>query len=288
MTETPHPRSRYLRLGGHELHVTEWGWPDAPPLVLWHGLARTGRDFDELAQGLARRWHVLCPDTIGRGRSSWSRAPDSDYCLDAYADLALAMLDAYGIGRAAWLGTSLGGIIGLRIASGSSAERLSALIVNDIGPELPLPAIDRILTYAGTLPEFAGMAEAEEWLRQVYAPFGPAEDPFWQRMAECSVRRRDDGALTLHYDPAIIRQFETHPEDFTTWDRYETITTPCHLIWGRKSDLLTEEIVSRMRASGPKPELTVYDSCGHAPSLVSAAAIADVAETLDQLTGRNG
>ncbi|MFC2969662.1 alpha/beta fold hydrolase [Acidimangrovimonas pyrenivorans] len=284
MTETPH--SRYLRLGAHEMHVTEWGHPEQPPLVLWHGLARTGRDFDELARGLSHRWHVLCPDTIGRGMSSWSRDPDTDYTIATYAAHALAMLDAYGIGRCAWLGTSMGGLIGMDIASGPAAERLSALIVNDIGPELPQAAVDRIVAYAGTLPDFAGMAEAEAWLRQVYAPFGPAEDSFWQRMAECSVRRRDNGVLTLHYDPAIVRQFEVHPEDFSTWERYETIATPTQLIWGRQSDLLTEEIISRMQASGPRPKVTVYDSCGHAPSLVSAAAIADVSETLDRLSGR--
>lgn len=278
------PRSRFVPVGGHEIHLMDWGEKDAPPLILWHGLARTGRDFDELAAGLSDRWRVICPDTIGRGVSSWARDPAAEYCLDNYAALALGLMDVLGIGRAAWLGTSMGGIIGMRIASGPARDRLSALIVNDIGPELPQPAIDRILAYAGNLPTFATVAEAEGWLRTAYTPFGPASDAFWQRMAETSVRRRGDGSLTLHYDPAMVRWFDLHPGDFTTWDRYATITTPMHLVWGRKSDLLTAPIVERMQAEGPKPGVTGYDDCGHAPTLSGEAAIAHVGALLAELT----
>jgi pimeloyl-ACP methyl ester carboxylesterase len=228
---------------------------------------------------------VICPDTIGRGLSSWARDPDADYCLDAYAQQALALLDALKVEQAAWLGTSMGGIIGMRIASGPHAARLKALIVNDIGPELPQSAIDRILAYTGAPPVFASVAEAEALLRQVYLPFGPAEDDFWQRMAETSVRRRDDGSLTLHYDPRIVRQFEVHPEDFFTWDRYETISTPMHLFRGAKSDLLTDEIATRMKCCGPKPGITLFEDCGHAPSLSNPKAIATVKLILFQMAG---
>lgn len=278
------PGSRFLRFGPHEMHVTTWGDAARPALVLWHGLARTGRDFDELARGLAGDWFVLCPDTIGRGMSSWAADPAADYSLATYSAHALGMLDAFGIERCAWLGTSMGGVIGMHIAAGPQAGRLRALIVNDIGPELPQPAVDRILAYAGNLPEFEDMAQAETFLRRVYAPFGPAEDSFWQRMAECSVRRRDDGALTLHYDPAIVRQFTDNADDFRSWDRYATIATPMHLIWGRQSDLLTAPIIARMQAEGPQPGLSVFDDCGHAPSLVSDAAIAEVRGVLARLT----
>lgn len=279
------PRSRFIAIPEHEIHITEWGAPDAPALVLWHGLARTGRDFDELAAGLSEHWRVICPDTIGRGFSSWARDPDADYCLDAYAGQALALLDALGIGQTAWLGTSMGGIIGMRIASGPQAARLKSLIVNDIGPELPQPAIDRILAYTGTPPVFATVAEAEARLRQIYLPFGPAEDDFWQRMAETSVRRRGDGSLTLHYDPRIVRQFEVHPEDFFTWDRYETIATPMHLFRGAQSDLLTQDIAAKMQTCGPKPDITLFDDCGHAPSLSQPRAIATVKQVLCDLAG---
>lgn len=267
------PKSWFLDLGPHEMHVTEWGRADAPVLVLWHGLARTGRDFDELAAALADSYRVLCPDTIGRGLSSWSADPGADYCLDRYAAHALALLDAAGAGRALWLGTSMGGLIGMRIAAGPAAGRLSGLVINDIGPELPPPAVERIVTYASSLPRFARVTEAEAWLRRVYAPFGPAEAPFWQRMAETSLRRMDDGALTLHYDPAILAQFSL-PGEFDNWQGWERITMPCHLIWGRQSDLLLAPIVERMRTTGPRPGLTVYEDCGHAPSLSGPEAIA--------------
>lgn len=282
------PRSRFVAIPGHEIHVMDWGPAEAPPLILSHGLARTGRDFDELAAGLAGRWRVICPDTIGRGLSSWAADAARDYAMDAYAAQALALLDALGLGRVAWLGTSMGGLIGMRIAAGAQADRLSALIVNDIGPEVPQPAIDRIVTYVGALPDFATVAEAGAWLREVYIPFGPAAEPYWQRMAETSVRRRGDGKLTLHYDPQIVDQFVLRPEDFRRWDYYERITTPFHLFRGAQSDLLTEEIAARMQGSGPRPGLTVVPGCGHAPSLVGAEAIAQVGAVLDRLSGRAG
>ena len=281
------PRSRYASIPGHEIHLMEWGNPDAPALVLWHGLARTGRDFDELAAGLADRWRVICPDTIGRGLSTWADDPKTEYCSDAYATQALALLDALQIERTAWLGTSMGGLIGMRIASGPDAARLTALIVNDIGPELPKAAEERIVTYAACPPIFERMTEAEAWLRRAYAPFGPAPESFWRRMAECSIRRKGDGSLTVHYDPAIVDQFRLHPEDFHSWDRYARITTPMHLIRGARSDLLTEEIAARMLSTGPKPGLRLFPDCGHAPSLVSGSAIAEVARVLEALTARS-
>lgn len=265
MTATP--RFAYLPVLGHEIHLTEWGRRDAPPLVMWHGLARTGRDFDELAAALSERYFVICPDTIGRGLSSWSSAPESEYALSHYARIALALLDHYGFDRVGWIGTSMGGLIGLRLASGAAAARLRFLVINDIGPEVPQPAIDRILAYAGRLPSFADLQGAERWLREIYAPFGPAPEAFWQRMTRHSLRRRGDGQLTVHYDPRITLQFSATAHELDSWDRYDRITTPTHVIAGAKSDILPAPILAEMAARGPRPEVTLYDDCGHAPSL---------------------
>lgn len=261
------PRFRFVPVMDHEVHVTEWGDPANPALIMAHGLARTGRDFDELAAALSDQFHVLCPDMIGRGLSSWSNNPEAEYSVEYYAGIATDLMDHYQIARATWLGTSLGGMIGMRIASGHDADRINALIINDISPELPEPAVTRILSYVGTLPDFGSFTEGEAWLRDTYAPFGPAGDIFWQRMVRSSLRRRSDGRLTLHYDPRITVQFTASAHELSTWDRWERITVPTHVLRGELSDLLLPGATARMAASGPRPEVTEVADCGHAPSL---------------------
>lgn len=261
------PRFSFVPVNGHELHVTEWGAPYNQPLILWHGLARTGRDFDELASGLSDRYFVLCPDTIGRGLSSWSDRPDADYCIEAYCDLASALLDHYAIEQTDWLGTSMGGLIGMRIASGPMSHRIKRLIINDIGPEIPQDAIDRILSYAGSSPAFTTLTEAEHWLRTSYRPFGPASDAFWNRMTRSSVRRLETGQLTVHYDPKITLQFTRSADELSTWDRFERIDIPMHVIRGAKSDILLASITERMMSLRPGLAVSVFEECGHAPTL---------------------
>ena len=275
-------QSHYVEVSGHEVHVTCWGDRSKPATVLWHGLARTGRDFDELARALSATRFVLCPDTIGRGLSSWSADPEAHYRPSYYARLALALLDRMGIADAAWLGTSMGGQIGMRAAA-LAPGRLRCLIVNDIGPEVPKAAIDRIVAYAGTPPDFATVTAAETWFRSIYTPFGPAGDGFWRRMAETSLRRRGDGRLTLHYDPCIAEMLLTHSAEQTTWDLWEALHLPTHILRGSHSDLLTPEIAARMRASGPRPGMTEFPACGHAPSMALPEDIAQVAALFDRL-----
>ena len=261
------PRFRLVPVMDHEIVVAEWGDPALPTLVMAHGLARTGRDFDEIALALSDSYHVLCPDLIGRGLSSWSDNPQAEYSVEYYAGIYSDLLDHCGVDRAAWLGTSLGGMIGMHLASGRDADRMTALVVNDIGPELPDPAVERILTYIGALPEFADLAQAESWLREVYQPFGPASDEFWWRMARTSVRRRANGRLTLHYDPRIAVQFSASQSELTSWDRWERIVVPTHVLRGATSDLLGTAVAQRMCETGPRPQITVVADCGHAPSL---------------------
>ncbi|WP_109467737.1 alpha/beta fold hydrolase [Albibacillus kandeliae] len=268
------PRFSFVPVMDHEVHVTEWGTPDKPALVMWHGLARTGRDFDEIAAALSEEYFVLCPDMIGRGLSSWSDNPEAEYSIEYYTGVASDLLDHYGLDRVAWFGTSMGALIGMRLASGPDADRLSCLLVNDIGPDVPEAAIRRILTYVADLPVFSRFAEAEAWLRAVYTPFGPAGDAFWQRMARSSMRRNREGRLTLHYDPKITVQFTASRHELTMWDRWQRIKTPTHLFRGQQSDLLTADICKRMLESGPRPALTEFADCGHAPTLSREADIA--------------
>tara|TARA_R110002012_G_scaffold310493_1_gene518799 strand:+ start:224 stop:1084 length:861 start_codon:yes stop_codon:yes gene_type:complete len=280
------PRFRFVPVMDHEIHVTEWGNPTKPALMMLHGLARTGRDFDEVAAALSDDFHVLCPDMIGRGLSSWSRNPEAEYSVEYYAGIATDVMDHYQIDCATWFGTSLGGMIGMHIASGHDADRISALVVNDISPELPSEAVDRILSYVGSLPDFTTFTEGEAWLRDTYAPFGPAADVFWQRMARTSLRRRGDGNLTLHYDPRITVQFTASAHELSTWDRWARITTPTHLLRGAKSDLLLPEAAKRMTQSGPRPGLNIFPECGHAPNMSNPTDIAQLRHILRVMLGK--
>ena len=283
MSQRSQPRHVFVPVLGHEVYVAEWGDRSAPSLVMWHGLARTSRDFDELAAELARDHFVICPDTIGRGQSSWSQHPEAEYSIKHYTQIALGLMEHYGMEQAGWFGTSMGGLIGMRIASGPMAHRLNYLVINDIGPEVPQPAIDRILAYAAELPCFDTVAEADRWLRATYAPFGVAEEAFWQRMAATSLRRKGNGKLTLHYDPKILVQFTASAEELLSWDRYDRIELPMHVIQGATSDILPPKIVQRMCANGPRPTMTTVQGCGHAPNLSMPADVRFVREVISTL-----
>lgn len=274
------PRSRYLDVQGREMHVTEWGEPGAAPLVMWHGLARTGRDFDPLAAALADRFHILCPDTLGRGLSQWARDPDAEYCLENYAQLATGLVEALGLRTLLWVGTSMGGALGIRLAATSLKGRILRLVVNDIGPTLPEAPKERIRTYVGNPPEFATMRELESYFRTIYAPFGAHTDAQWRHMAETSARRLPSGALTTHYDPAIVRQLFTRPLDYEQWELWNTLSLPVLVLRGAQSDLLLPDDVARMRSRGPSPRIVEIEGCGHAPALNVAAQIAVVADFL--------
>ena len=259
--------SSYHRVAGRELHVTEWGREHTEVVVAWHGLARTGRDMDELAEHLSSRYRVLCPDTIGRGLSQWSPDPDREYCLAFYTQLAEGLLDALGIHRVLWLGTSMGGAIGLRAAAGPLRGRIRKLVLNDIGPELPQAAQQRILTYAGSPSAFATVSELEAYFRTIYKPYGWLSDAQWRRLTETSTRRLPDGRVTPHYDPAMVRQFVAHPNDYAQWDAWDSLDLPVLALRGESSDLLLPEVAEAMRNRGPRAVVVTLPGCGHAPAL---------------------
>ncbi|PID36894.1 MAG: alpha/beta hydrolase [Rhodobacterales bacterium] len=281
------PNFRFAHVLDHEVHVTEWGDPANPAIVCWHGLVRTGRDFDELAAALSEKYFVLCPDTIGRGLSSWSSDPEAEYTLEYYAGIATDLMDYYGLERVGWIGTSMGAMIGMRLASGPHADRLDWLIINDIGPEVPDAALRRIVAYASEGPVFQSVTEAEKWFRAAYVPFGENSDAFWTRMTRTSLRRRGDGLFTTHYDPALIAAL---PMPLAIgagpWERWEKIDLPVHLIYGADSDLISAEVVARMAGSGPKPGVTCVAATGHAPTLSQPEQIARVKEVIERLAAK--
>lgn len=267
MMAQPAPFSHYLRCCDREIHYVEWGSRGRPPVIMWHGLARTGRDFDDLAEALADRYHIICPDTLGRGFSQWSPDPDNEYCLAFYARIARELVDLLGFDSVRWVGTSMGGATGTVAAATTLQGRVSHLVLNDNGPALADAAIERIKAYAGNPPQFATMREFEQFLRTVYKPYGWQSDAQWRRMAETSARRMPDGKITPHYDPAMVRQFFVHPDDYALWDFYDMLTMPTLVMRGIDSDLLLQETAEEMTRRGPCAELAVIPGCGHAPAL---------------------
>lgn len=259
--------SRYRVCEGREIHYTEWGPPQGDVVVAWHGLARTGRDMDPIAAHLAQRWRVICPDTIGRGLSQWSPDPAAEYSLAFYERIALSLLDQLGVADCLWLGTSMGGAIGLRAAAGALRGRMRKLVLNDIGPELAPAAVERIRTYAGSPPAFATMQELEQYFRTIYKPYGWLSDEQWRQLAETSMRRLPDGRVTPHYDPAMAQQFVHHPRDYDQWDAWDALSIPVLCLRGESSDLLLPEVAEAMRSRGPRAVVVTIAGCGHAPAL---------------------
>jgi pimeloyl-ACP methyl ester carboxylesterase len=264
-------RSVYRTLAGHEIHLSEWGDPAAPPLLMFHGLARTGRDFDACAGHFASRFHVLCPDMLGRGLSAWG--PAEAYCFATYGAIAVGLTDAIGAETVRWLGTSMGGALGIHLAGGHLRGRIERLVVNDIGPELPQAAIERIVTYVGAPPALSGVVELEAYLRRVYVPFGALSDAEWRRMADTSARRLPDGRITLHYDPSIVRQLSERPGEYDQWNAWERVEAPILVLRGATSDLLLPGVAERMAQSNRNARIVEVPGCGHAPALNVASQI---------------
>lgn len=265
------PESRYLMCEGREIHFMDWGKTLSPTVIAWHGLARTGRDMDELAEHLVGLgYRVICPDTLGRGLSEWSPDPVNEYQLAFYAKLATALVDQLGLQTFHWVGTSMGGAIGTVAAAGALRGRMRSLVLNDNGPSLATPAIERIKAYAGNPPAFTKVSELESFLRTAYKPFGWLSDAQWTRLAETSTRRLPDGRVTPHYDPAITGQFFHHPNDYELWPFYDRLSLPVLCLRGAESDLLLRETTDAMQQRGPKAKVVEIPGCGHAPALNTA------------------
>ena len=261
------PTSRYIVCEGREIHYTEWGAGNASTVIAWHGLARTGRDMDDIAAHLSSRYRVICPDTIGRGLSQWSPVPEKEYCLAFYASIAVSLMDQLGVPEAHWIGTSMGGALGIRLAAGALKGRIRRLVLNDIGPKLGEAAVERIRTYAGKPAAFDTVGELERYFRTVYKPYGWLSDAQWRLLTESSTRRTAAGKVTPHYDPKMVLQFTHHPRDYDQWEAWDAIDVPTLCLRGETSDLLLPEVAEAMRSRGPRAVVVTIPGCGHAPAL---------------------
>jgi pimeloyl-ACP methyl ester carboxylesterase len=262
--------------GFHTVRYVEHGARDATRTVVCvHGLTRNGRDFDPLAGALAAAgFRVVCPDIVGRG-SSDRLADPGGYNYGQYLQDMAALIAHLGVGTVDWVGTSMGGLIGMLLAARPGTP-IQQLVINDIGPFLPKAALTRLAQYVGLDPVFSDRKQGETYLRQVFAPFGRLTDADWQAMAGHSLVPAD-GGFRLAYDPAIRQGLlAAQDKDVDLWRVWDAIRVPTLLLWGKQSDLLTRDLVEAMLRRGPKPALVAFDDVGHAPPLRSTAQIEPV------------
>jgi pimeloyl-ACP methyl ester carboxylesterase len=274
------------RTAFHRIAYTDWGAPDNPHVVICaHGLTRTGRDFDALARALAPHCRVLCPDLPGRGASDWLADPSEyaypRYLADCTALIARAGARAGAALRLDWIGTSMGGLIGMMLASAAGTP-VRRLVMNDIGPELAKEGLTRIGTYAGADPLFDSFDAGVAQLRELLRAWGPLDDQQWLELARHTLRQRADGRYGLHYDPAIAAALrdKVFDEDVDMWATWERVACPVLILRGRDSDLLRAGAARRMCERAAPTELIEYDGIGHAPSLLVPAQIEPIVRFL--------
>jgi pimeloyl-ACP methyl ester carboxylesterase len=266
--------------GFHRLAYREWPGPkDAPVLVCVHGLTRNARDFDTLAEALAARYRVICPDMPGRGKSEWL-AHGADYDNPLYLSDMAALVARLDVERVDWVGTSMGGIIGILLAALPGAP-IRRMVINDVGPVIPKDGLQRIADYVGLDPKFLDLGALEAALRFIHAPFGPLSDEQWRKMAAQSARQLPDGSFALHYDPKIAEPFKALAgKDVEFWEQWDKVACPVLLLRGAQSDILRRSDAEAMTQRGPRARLVEFAGIGHAPALLAEDQIAVVRDFL--------
>jgi pimeloyl-ACP methyl ester carboxylesterase len=252
--------------GFHRVRYTEWGDPDNPRvLVCVHGLTRNARDFDFLAAKMSDRYRVLCPDVVGRGRSSWLN-DKKDYGYPVYLNDMITLLAKSGVEQVDWVGTSMGGLIGMILAAIPDSP-VKKIVINDVGSFIPKAAIARLCEYVGTQPEFDALEALEERMRSV-SPFGELSAEQWRHLTLHSARQDDDGKWRFRYDPGIAVNFKAQPPADVDMRLYwNALRIPALVIRGDSSDLLLAETLEEMKRR-PGTQAHVVANTGHAPTLM--------------------
>jgi pimeloyl-ACP methyl ester carboxylesterase len=277
-TMTTEPRLAHVQcLDSRGLHrMAYWEWGDAANprvLVCAHGLSRQGRDFDTLARDLAGDYRVVCPDVVGRGRSDRLADP-MGYAIPAYVADMVTLLARLNAGTLDWLGTSMGGLIGLGLASLPGAP-VRRLVLNDVGPTIEPQALQRIGSYLGQPVHWKTLDEAADALWSISQGFGPHTREQWLALTRPQLVPDGDG-FKPHYDPAIAVPFRAITPEIAAageallWQSYDRLRCPTLLLRGAESDLLSRATALAMTQRGPKAELVEFAGVGHAPTLVQS------------------
>lgn len=265
--------------GLHNMAYKEWGDPKNPEVLLCvHGVTRVSDDFDALATAMADRYRVICPDVVGRGRSSWLTNPQF-YQLPQYVSDMVTLIARLDVKQVDWFGTSMGGLIGMGVAA-LKENPIRKMMLNDIGPTINYAALMRIAEYMGKEVRFPTFEAGVDYIRLIAAPFGPHSDEQWRKLAGDVLRQQNDGQWSRHYDPAIAQAFSTFTEESAAqseaalWAIYDAIHCPVLLVRGSESDLLSRETADLMTQRGPRASLTELADIGHAPTFMQPEQIA--------------
>jgi pimeloyl-ACP methyl ester carboxylesterase len=258
----------FVAVDGVEIHYAAWGDEENQPVLCVHGLSRVGRDFDPLARALSEDYRVLCPDLPGRGLSEWAPAR---YTPEAMVQLLVGFCDRLDLETLRWVGTSMGGRLGLALAAGPLSDRIERVVTNDVGPaeegEADSEGIQRIIEYLTNPPSYDALSELEGYYRETYAAFGEMRDTEWRRFTLTSARRRDDGAWTPSYDTRIVEPVVTADPDVDPWARWDALDVPTLVLRGEHSAILTDDTLEEMLERRPETESLLVGGCGHAPAL---------------------
>lgn len=290
-------------LGLHRMAYWEWGDPDNDVVVVCaHGLTRSGRDFDVLAEHLAGRYRVVCPDVVGRGRSDWLPV-GAMYGFGQYVADTAVLLARLRPRKLAWVGTSMGGLIALSLLVGLAhlpsahngaglglpAEqglRLDGLVLNDVGPQINTIGLARIAAYVGQTVRFKDFPEAVQYMRTISAAFGPHDPVQWEALTRHVMVRQGD-AYIKHYDPRIAEGLQVSVNPVTAqllqaqlWQAYEKLAVPVMVVRGRESDILSAEMATLMQARHADTRVVDFPGIGHAPTLMQADQVQVVGDFL--------
>lgn len=281
--------------GGHRMAYWEWGNPHSSHVVLCvHGLTRQGRDFDVLAQALCARSgntiRVVCPDVAGRGQSDWLQDPQG-YQIPFYAADMLALLAQLQPSTLDWVGTSMGGLIGIVVCGQPELPLpvpVRRLVINDVGPTIEWQALRRIGDYLGQPVQFASLQQAADVMWTLSSTFGPHTPAQWLELSRHMVKpvAGTPGALTLHYDPAIALPFRAVTQESAAqseamlWQLYDQIRAQTLLVRGAETDLLSVATAQAMTQRGPKARLVEFAGVGHAPTFVADDQVQTLASFL--------
>ena len=270
--------------GLHRMAYWEWGDAANPKLLVCaHGLSRQGRDFDTLAQSLLNEYRVVCPDVVGRGESDWL-ADAMGYQIPTYVADMVTLLARLNAQTVHWVGSSMGGLIGMGLAS-LPGTPISRLVLNDVGPTIEPAAIERIGTYLGLPLRWSTVEEAADYLLTISQGFGTHSREQWLRLTR-PMLKPDGGGFKPHYDPQIAVPFRALTSEMAAageaalWHAYDAIRCPTLLLRGADSDLLTHDTAAAMTQRGPKARLHEFADVGHAPMLVVPEQVAPVREFL--------
>lgn len=267
--------------GFHHLYYNEWGDEKSNrTLICAHGLTRNSRDFDFLAQDLSSKMRIICPDVVGRGQSDRLVNPKL-YCFSQYLADMTALIARLNVSSLDWLGTSMGGLIGMFLAAQPNSP-VKRLILNDVGPYIPSTALRRIGHYAISPPIFNSFDNAEAYVRVTYAPFGALTDEQWSHITRHSIRQISEYQYVLDYDPALAKNLHFVFRSVNLWPIWHKIKCPALVIHGAHSDILTPGTVAEMESSHPDLQVITIQDAGHAPALMDPAQIRMIEDWLDR------